>query len=196
MKFLKPVSVSWLLVFFLFHGHPIFGQNSTPCSVAYDGIDLKTKKYTFKLDPAILFHYTPPALRNEVGEQGLLSGTAQILQIEESVFLNMNIEIFSRLAPRKYGEILHGSLLRITLIDGRQIDLKCQSGSDGENYVENNSYIYPVNYILDKSARRALGRLEVDKIGIQWTSGFEEYVVYEVDFFLNQMACLKSKKPN
>ncbi len=170
----------------------------TQCEVAYDGIDLKSKKLTFELKPTTLFHYTPREIRNEVGDVGLLHCSGQLQQIEESVFLNLNIEIFSKLAPQMYGQIKKGHLFRITLIDGRQIDLRCIGGSDGENFVERNSFIYPIRFNLEKGARRALSRMEVDKVGIQWTSGFEEYPIFEVDFFMNQIACLKEKgrKPN
>jgi len=41
--------------------------------------------------------------------------------------------------------------------------------------------------------------MEIDKIGIQWSSGYEEYTIYEVDFLTSQLSCLKQikdQKPN
>ena len=61
--------------------------------------------------------------------------------------------------------------------------------------VQQNAYIYPISFPLERSHLRALSRMEIDKIGIQWSSGYEEYTVYELDFFIKQIECLRQTTP-
>ena len=36
--------------------------------------------------------------------------------------------------------------------------------------------------------------LELDKVAIIWSSGFEEYPVYEIDLLQRQLECIKKAK--
>ena len=104
----------------------------------------------------------------------------------------------AKIAPSHYGEVVNDHILKITLLNGKEIQLRCYAGSKGVLNTEKSGYIYPLGYKVSKSDMRALKKMEVDKIGIQWSSGYEEYVIYEVDFFQNQISCLNqtTQRPN
>lgn len=176
----------------------VIAQSST-CEVIEDGIDLQTKSYRLALAPTLLFNYTPPQIKNDLQENNLLTTQGQIVKIDDQVSLHLNLKVNSLKAQSFYGEVKQENILKVTLINGREITLKCYAGSKGVLSQDRKSYIYPLGYHLSKSDMRALKKKEIDKIGIQWSSGYEDYTIYEVDFFMNQLACLEEvnqQKPN
>lgn len=160
------------------------------CSIAYDGIDLKTKLYKKEMTPQYLFRYTPRELKNELQQDNLLHTYGQLIKIEDQIYLNLNIEVFSKKAAEEYGSIEQGYVIKIKTIDGKTYELNCRAGSRGQRFENEKTYLYSISYTLDKSDIKGLQKAEIDKIGIQWASGFEDYDIYEIDFFINQLKCL------
>ena len=176
----------------------IVGQN-LPCEVINDGIDLQTKTYRIELGPALLFNHTPPEVKNDLQEDNLMKCQAQIVKVEDKTSLHLNLSINSLKAKDIYGSIDKAGMMKITLIDGKEIKLNCYAGSPGVQSQNKKGYIYPVGYELSNRDIKQLSKKEIDKIGIQWSSGYEEYLIYEIDFFMNQLACLNrvaNQKPN
>lgn len=185
-------------IFLLTLGSVLTAQN-TPCSIIEDGIDLETKSYRLSLAPVLLFNHTPPQIKNDLQEENLIKTQGQIVKIDDQVSLHLNLTVNSLKAQTFYGEVVQQNILKITLINEREITLKCYAGSKGVLTQDRKSYVYPLGYHLSKSDIRALKKKEIDKIGIQWSSGYEDYTIYEVDFFMNQLACLEEvnqQKPN
>jgi hypothetical protein len=54
--------------------------------------------------------------------------------------------------------------------------------------------IFSGQYALGKAELKALGSAELDKMRVLWATGYEDYDIYQVDFLMDQINCLKSKK--
>lgn len=162
-----------------------------PCTLIHDGIDIQTKEYRKETAPQFFFHYTPPTIKNDMQTDNLLEAEAKLLQLHESYYLELNIHLFSQRAARQYGEIETGSLLQLTLINGQKHKIKSLSLAQGIFDPESRHVTYAVSYMLDKSAIKAMSKYEIDQIGIQWSSGYEEYVIYEIDLIKNLLTCLE-----
>ncbi len=178
--------------------HQGLGQ-SLKCNILQDGIDLQTKTYRIEVAPALLFNYTPPEVKNELQADNLMKCQAQIVKIEDKVSLQLNLKINSLKAQTVYGEVAKTNMMKIILIDGKEIKLECYAGSRGVLSQNKKSYTYPLGYQLSNRDIKTLSKKEIDKIGIQWSSGYEEYIIYEIDFLMNQLACLErasNQKPN
>ncbi|MBK8053036.1 MAG: hypothetical protein IPK35_07155 [Saprospiraceae bacterium] len=52
--------------------------------------------------------------------------------------------------------------------------------------------IYKIDFLLKDSDVKALSEVPVDTIGIMWTSGFESYVIYNIDVIMKQLSCIKT----
>lgn len=193
---LKITTLSF--VFFLIYGLNLGAQN-LPCEIINDGIDLQTKTYRVELGPTMLFNFTPPEVKNDLQEDNLMKCQAQIVKVEDKTSVHLNLRINSLKAQDIYGSINKADIMKVTLIDGKEIKLKCYAGSPGVQTQNIKGFIYPVGYELSNRDIKQLSKKEIDKIGIQWSSGYEEYLIYEIDFFINQLACLDrvaNQKPN
>ena len=160
------------------------------CQIIFDGIDIKSKQYKKEIAPSYFFSYTPAAIKNELKTNHLIWVEAQLVRLETQEYLNLNIHLYSQTASDHYGIIEPNSKLIIKAISGKKIELLSRSKGIPHKEHHRSSYVYAVSYPLDKSKMKKLGAEEIDKVGIQWSSGYEEYTIYEVDFLMNQLACL------
>ena len=165
-------------------------KQQSDCEIIENGIDLQTKKHRIEIGRRTLLRHTPPEIKDQLLEQNLLNVVGHLIQEDEDLAVHLNIRVNSLIAQDHFGSIDQGFKLNITLLDGKTIDLICFAGSPGVLASDQAGYIYPVGYGISTRQLKQLSRLEIDKIGMQWSSGYEEYPVYEVDFFLNQIACL------
>jgi len=192
------VGILILIIGIIINPQVILAQ-SYRCDILQQGIDLQSKQYHIQLAPDFLFNYTPPQIKNDLQSDNLINTAAQIQMVDDETILALNVRINSLAAPSYYGSIDPEAFLKITLINEKTIELRCKAGSTGTHNPDQKAYIYAVSYTLDKRAHKLLAQNEVDKIGIEWSSGYEEYTIYEVDFFINQIACLQqaiAAKPN
>lgn len=166
------------------------------CDIVFQGIDLSTKAYRIEIAPEHFFNHTPKEIKQELRSDNLISATGQLVQNDEVIALHMNMDISSLIAPQEYGAIDRGAELRVILLNGKEVKLTCYAGSPGVKKNDNTGYLYPVGYTVEGKHTKQLLKSEIDKIGIQWSSGYEEYTIYEVDFFINQIECLQAAKPN
>lgn len=168
----------------------------TDCQFAYNGIDLQSKQMRRELIPETLFRFTPPELKNDLMDQNLLEVDAQLAQIDKEYFLNLNLKLNSARAKQQYGHISNGYILRIRLISGDLVELRAGNSADGHVDGNKNLGIYAVQYALGRGQLNQLSRKDVDKISLQWSSGLEEYTVYQTDFFIRQIKCLNQARQN
>ena len=193
------LNISALLIAFLSLFCRVSSAQNHSCEIITDGIDLQTKTYRVELGPSMLFNFTPPEVKNDLQEDNLMKCQAQIVKIEDKTYVHLNLRINSLMAQKIYGTIDKANIMKITLIDGKEIKLNCYAGSPGVASQNKKAYIYPVGFELTNRDIKQLSKKEIDKIGIQWSSGYEEYLIYEIDFFMNQLACLErvvNQKPN
>ena len=176
----------------------LHGQGDN-CSYVFNGIDLQTKQYLIEVAPESFFNYTPPEIKNDLQEENLIQCRGQIVKADDQASLHLNIQINSLKAQEYYGTIDAGYILKVIFLDEQELSLKCAAGSKGVMPRNQKNYIYPVGYKLSSREIRMLSKKEIDKIGIQWSSGYEEYPIYEIDFLMNQVLCLnqaEQQKPN
>ena len=115
------------------------------------------------------------------------------MKISNKTYLNLRLILSTRDARRAYGFIEEEAMLRISLINGDRIYLKNQVRSNGQLEAYTGNTIYQCIYYIDSDYLNEIKRTEVDKVGIMWSTGFEEYEVFNVDFLMNQLICLNNE---
>jgi len=55
----------------------------------------------------------------------------------------------------------------------------------------NKTTTYNTSYPLNKSQIKRLRDAEIDKVRMIWATGYEDYEVYQVDFFRDLFRCLE-----
>ncbi len=160
------------------------------CNILKDEKLGKTR--IIQTSPELIFDYTPEKLKTYFKTNNLMKTNASIRKEGKDFYLHLQVSITSKDAAKNYGYIAEGSLIRIFLINGRNLALRSSTASSShiENYTGNT--IYEVHYPLSKEDLNNLSQFPLDIIGIMWTSGFEKYEIYQVDVLMKHINCLKS----
>lgn len=161
------------------------------CRYTFEGVDAKTNRVRRDLEPQPLFTYTDEKLRMFLKDkeylrcQGFLSAVDGGFRV-----LTLEFTFASPNAREAYGFIEKGSMLGIKLLDGNFVNLTSGAMDRGSYDTKNGLLTYRVQYPIDYALLPFLQRSEVDKVRVFWSSGYEEYEVYNLDFFTRQIACL------
>ena len=182
------------IIFLLFT--QIFPNNNAstanlPCEVAYKREIVNTNSHRIDLTPQYFFSFTHPELKSFYKFNNFINAHCQLSKNDGVLRLNVNIRLSSSVARENYGVISTQNSMSLKLIKSGQIDLRCVKGSTGLADDTQNHTVYALSFELDKSQIKKLKKYEIDKVGVEWSSGYEEYEVYEVDALMNQLSCLE-----
>ena len=138
-----------------------------------------------------LFSHTDERLRHYMKERDYLNCKAYLSTVNGGFrVLNLEFNFAYPNAREAYGFIEKGSILTILFINGDFINLKSGVLAEGQYDIKKELLTYRVQYPVSQGQVSYLKKNELDRVRVYWSSGFEEYEVYELDFFINQAACL------
>ncbi|MBK8633747.1 MAG: hypothetical protein IPN72_09365 [Saprospiraceae bacterium] len=128
-----------------------------------------------------LLTYTPDRLKNYYKGRFLLEVFAELMEGRQVKF---EFIFNSKDIKKGYGIIKKGDFLRIDFIKGQSISLKAVKDVEPrlETYTGNTIYT-SVYQVKNKDDYKKLTTSLLDTIGVMWSSGFESYPVYNIDFF-------------
>lgn len=130
-----------------------------------------------------LFTYTPENLKNYYKGNFLLEVFPNQLSKK---MLELTFVFNSGDVAKSYGVIARGSMLKIDFIHGASIVLKAAKNIEPSIETYTGNTIYKAQYIVkSKDEYKKLKSSSLENIGVMWTSGFELYPVYNIDYFKN-----------
>ena len=162
------------------------------CKVKLKGIDKRTRKERTELEADYLFGYTHPNIKSYFKENDFLTCYAKLSKVGGFHYLSLEVRIASIKANKTYGALDKGAPIRIKLLNGETVNLYNLTAATGFIEPITGVTVYQTNYPMEKGEYKQLSKTELDKIGLIWSTGYEEYEIYEVDFLINQAKCLKN----
>ncbi len=163
-----------------------------PCDIKFDGTDQTINQYVKELEAEPLFTFTPDLFKSMLVDYPLVEGKGALLTTGGYVYLEMNLKVNSSRARKDYGYVERGSLIKFFLMDGSSFYSNNISNSLPKMSEDRQSTHYVVSCSLDKEEIKLMNKSYIDKIGVIWTKGYEEYEIYNVDFFVNQLYCIQN----
>jgi hypothetical protein len=161
------------------------------CRLLYEGVDQFTGKFRKDVQPEILFTHTDEKMRPFLDGREYLTCTANLTSMTGGlVYLLMDISIVGTNVPLAFGGIAKGSVLKVFFLDGKEVALINTQEAKGRYHPLTETYTYKVQYQLSAYAEKMLRAGEVDKIRVIWNAGYEDYEVFDLDFFNHQLKCL------
>nr|MBP7185137.1 hypothetical protein [Saprospiraceae bacterium] len=178
LKFVEPIDI-------------VKNPPKSACDFKFKGIDDFTGKVKFETHPELWFAYTEPQLKSLMGKNDFITAKASLTGLSGGIFyLILEIEIASKAAPIEFGVLDKGSALSITLMNGEVIKVANRISDPGKVDAINNKTSYEGNFQLELSQIKDLAKSEVDTVRLVWSSGFEDYDVFNVDLLMNAAQCL------
>ena len=163
------------------------------CNARSDTIDEATGRRRIELEPALIFTHTDPDLRPYFKNKELITCYGTLSKIDAYVYLMIDFQIASSHSQSNFGSLANGSLLRLQLLSGEYVSLYNIKSDRGRIDPYSGYTVFTGQYALGKDEIKMLQSSELDKIRILWSTGYEDYDVYKIDFFLDQLKCLMNK---
>lgn len=161
------------------------------CRLAFNGVDETTGRRRKDMPIKQLFTHTDDRLRYYMKDKEYLSCSGYLSTIDGGFrMLSLEFKFAYPNAREAYGFIEKGSMLTLSFLNGDFINLKSGTIANGSYNMETEILTYRVQYPIDQGQISYLKKQDLDRIKVYWSSGFEEYEVYDVAFLKNQAKCL------
>ncbi|MFT6320852.1 MAG: hypothetical protein ACJAT4_001781 [Granulosicoccus sp.] len=103
---------------------------------------------------------------------------------------NLFITVNTTDGQRAFGGLTKGNLITLKMINGESISLANNQSDIGVYDPLKKQHTFTGQFRINSGQEKALKKGEVDVVRIIWDAGFEDYEVYNLDFFANQFKCL------
>jgi hypothetical protein len=169
-----------------------YKRQPVACVAVRNEVNDKGKPQQIVIERKVIFWHTDDDLRPYFRDQELVTCTGQLSQLDDNVYVTIEFSIASPNAQKNFGALAEGSLLRLRLLDGTNIDLHNLQGDRGHIDAYSGNTIFIGRYYLQKDQQRTLAKNELNKMRVVWNTGYEDYSIYAVDFMIEQFKCLKN----
>lgn len=168
----------------------IFLDKAGDCLLIKDGFDqsLQTDVIEFEWRP--LFFYTHEDYKQWLETRALIETKAKIYKADKSTFVLMEIKINSQNAKQSYGGLEFRAKLKCFLVNGEFVYLENVERTRGRTNRKENYTLYEPVFALENYEMRALKKHGINKIGLIWEEGYQEYEIQNIDLLKNQINCL------
>ncbi len=167
---------------------------SEDCNILFNGRNNLNKKQT-TIKEGRMLSYTPSKMKSYYKLSDFLIINGALEKLDGKTYINIEARFNSKDAMKSYGKIHKTDFLRMEFISGKKIFLTAVEGSEPFLEIHTANSVYKAKYLFEsKSDIDILEEEYLDKIGIMWSTGFESYPIYDVDFFHRQLTCLRSAK--
>jgi hypothetical protein len=163
-----------------------------PCRIAYSGTDDFTGKTRKDVASQLLFTYTRDELRTYLNGRDYISCRGYMTSMSGGlVFLSLEFSIVSKTAQQTFGGIPKGGVVSFLMMNGETVRLSNVLSDPGSYNPNTETFSFRSQFTLSAGQEKMLAEGEVDKIRVVWKAGFEDYEIYYLDFFKDQLDCLK-----
>lgn len=110
------------------------------------------------------------------------------------MYFTIEFQIASSHSQSNFGALQEGSLLRLKLMNDTYVSLYNLKTNEGRIDPYTGNTIFAAQYAIGKQEMKSLRSSELDKMRVMWSTGFEDYDVYNIDLLISQINCLMSRK--
>jgi hypothetical protein len=161
------------------------------CKISIDTIDLESHRRQVQVAPSLIFTHTDPDLRPYFKDKELITCKGSLVKIGPYVYLTIDFHIGSSHSQNNFGALQKESLLRFKLLNGEYVSLYNIKTDRGHIDPYSGNIVFSGQYALGKADIKKLNSSALDKIRVLWATGYEDYDVYFIEFFKNQLNCLE-----
>lgn len=163
---------------------------SSPCVLAYEGEDPQSGQYVRASEFELFFTHTDESLRPYLEGKEYLTAEAFVHSRAGYRYLTLKLTFANPNAIQTYGYLPKGSILSMHLLDGNFLNLRSAQDANGSWDDAKKELSYTVTYPIDRSMISTLRQSELNYVQLFWSSGFEEYDIYQVDVLQRLFDCL------
>lgn len=174
--------------------NPEYIAHDEECIITFNGMDKSLNQKRIEHGSQYLFGHTSKKLKHFLKNENFLNCNAYLTQLDGDYYLNLDLDLATKDASRNYGFIDKDDMVKLTFINGDNFIANSIYRAEGKLEPYSGHTKYEAIYRLQDIEMELIEDLELDKIAIIWSSGYEEYTVYEIDLLQRQLECIKKAK--
>lgn len=174
--------------------NPEYITHDEICSITFNGMDESLNQKRIEHAPQHLFGHTSEKLKHVLKNKNFLNCNASLTLLDGDYYLNLDLELATKDASKSYGYIDKNDMVKLTFINGENFIANSIYRAEGKLEQYSGRTKYEAVYRLQDIKMELIKDLELDKLAIIWSSGYEEYPVYEIDLLQRQLECIKKAK--
>ena len=164
---------------------------SPSCKIAFDGIDEFSGKRRKETETLPLFQFTDETMKKYYEGEDFMSCEANISALESGYkYITFIFTFASDNVEASYGWLEKDNQLIIKFLDGKILTLYNTRTDRGTVDNVNRKTTYKAICTIGSGEEKALLKGEVDALRVLWSTGTEDYEIFDVDFFANQLKCI------
>ena len=167
-----------------------YDASISECEIIFNGYDKDIGHNRKEVKTQPFFSYSQEKMKPYFKTEDFLTCDANVAKIGKKHFLTLKIRIRSKDATKTYGSLQADNNLVIELINGRKIYGRNINTDKGEIESYTGHTLYKGIFELRNDDLKDLKKHYVDNLAIIWSSGYEQYDIFNVDFIKNQLECL------
>ncbi len=162
------------------------------CVIEFDDFDKLTKTRIIGMKSERLFTFTHERLQDVfVDKPFMIAEGALSRNNKNQYFLILTFTVDNKYVKTGYNGLSVTNKLRLTLINGELVFLDNILNESGKIDKSSGYITYKGIFPVSKPSIKLLRKYELDKIGVMWNGGFEEYSVYNLELLKNQFQCME-----
>ncbi|MFN0176640.1 MAG: hypothetical protein ACKVU0_18510 [Saprospiraceae bacterium] len=161
-----------------------------PCVIAASSRDEFSGEISRETAQAELFRFTNPALKAYLQGKTHVICEAALSSTGAKMTLLLTFRINDPNARKAFGSLEKNSVASIKFLDGSTFELQNAVANDGVFNAENDASIFLGQYPLNPEVLKKIRRTGLDKLRVQWSKGYDDYDVQQVDLLMRQVECL------
>lgn len=184
------------------HIEPIAGPELLPdhhsyrapydCQVLFDGLDPTTGDRKKELSFETLFTYTAPHIKPYMPGQDILETQCKLIRFKGGyTYVTVQFQWNANNPQSTYGRLKSNSAIRLYLTDKKSVTLFNNQDSNWHYNPQSGTYFLQATFLLHPRQIKLLKKEAVLRTTVYWERGFEEYPVYALTLFNDQLNCLE-----
>ncbi len=162
------------------------------CKVAFEGMDPMTGERKKELVPEPFLSYTAANVKPYLPGKDLLQATAQLIRFSGGyVYFSVQFTWDAKNPNSAYGRLKSNGAIRCYLTGKKSVTLYNTKESIWHKADDNTSHTLQALFLLHPKQVKLLKEHSIMKIKVFWECGFEEYPVYPITIFMDQLKCLE-----
>ncbi len=165
-----------------------------PCNIAFDGVDEFSGKRRKETETKALFQFTEEAVKKYYEGEDFMICDAYLSSLESGFkYLTFIFTLSSDNVGATYGWLEKDNQLTIRFLDGKTLTLYNTRTDRGTVDNVNRKTTYKAICTIGSGEEKMLEKGEADALRVMWSTGTEDYEIYDVDFFANLLKCINKK---
>lgn len=140
-----------------------------------------------------LFYNTDPKLEKYFPENDFIECYARVIKSKKNWFLDLKLILANQKVLKLMGNLSYDVPIKLIFMDGDFIYLRNISITSPVYEAQTGRSSYKIQVTLDREKVRKLRKKEIDQIVMVWSSGIEQYEVYDFSIIKRMIACLEQR---